>query len=420
MWTKWGEIMSGVTRDFSENRKSVLTAQVRAVNQDGQWCFFDEVGDIVSWFSARFGELQIENYLNRIDEYHKKIIDQKDITQKELEEIFRDVEHTDAEYRYEFASLNEGLERYRKSLLQMANMINPANRIFTSENLKKAAALVKTDIDAGSAKIEAVFNTELVYMQDEILKNALKEFTGDILSLGIDVMKFTVQVVKKDPAGTVVSLWQTVNDTCALLGDVGALAGGAVCVGATLFGVKGINKIKKKILEEAEEHQNIESIAEVFERAEQDDIAKIANGINAMADAYDLYDSAKGIMEGANKLDRVLTDGRYNKKARLEEMLLEEVGYKSMNTPYVYKKDAVVPAKMQKKIVDTKNKWSNVKQTYKYVTGALEGMAGEKMVETTSMGGFASDVKDFLEEAGDFLTDDLGLPGVGDIVCMLN
>ena len=58
----------------------------------------DWFGDIGLTISGWFGNLNIDNYLNNIDEYHKKILDKNNTTIKQLRKIFKTVRGDDFVY----------------------------------------------------------------------------------------------------------------------------------------------------------------------------------------------------------------------------------------------------------------------------------------------------------------------------------
>lgn len=86
-------------RDFSEAARQELFSLVSQVENE-KWCdFTDWVGDRWYDFEEWIGSLDIKNYIDNINEYHKKVIDKNNATIGQIEEIFEDVNQVSADYK---------------------------------------------------------------------------------------------------------------------------------------------------------------------------------------------------------------------------------------------------------------------------------------------------------------------------------
>ena len=86
-------------RDFSDEAKQKLLQYVKDVTSTTTWdTITDFFGDIGLTVQGWFGKLDIQNYVNDVDAYHKKILDKNDTTTQQIETIFTDVQAVDTKY----------------------------------------------------------------------------------------------------------------------------------------------------------------------------------------------------------------------------------------------------------------------------------------------------------------------------------
>lgn len=404
-----------MVHDFSEQKKSELRGQLQEVENDGQNIIADTVGDIISTFSSWIGVLSIENYLGSVSEYHRKIIDQRDMKMHELLEIFDHVESVDRQYQSEIAWLIDALEEYKNSIGKLASLMSMDKKYFNVANVGRVGFTITGSIANGELWTNSVFDRQLDKAEARVLKETAKDLISDVLLVAGSVIGFVVNIKTADSVGAAADLWQTIDGVCCTFQDVSAL----VLIGtgkiSEFTNKEGCNRVRLMRLKEAEQYQEADGMEEQFRMAGWDFVADTVSGSNMIFDVIGLVDSAKDIVESAGKFEKILTDGGVDKQARVEEMLLGEVGLKKTQIPYCKEKDGIL-----RKTKESKNIVSNIKTLYTYATGALEGNIGEKIFGKTGVGGFASDVQEFTSDFGEYWMDDLGMPDLADIVCMLN
>ena len=81
-------------RDFSEKSRNELLGLVSQVENEKISNFTDWVGDRWYDFESWIGKLNIRNYLNNVNEYHKKVIDKNNATKSSINTIFNKVKST--------------------------------------------------------------------------------------------------------------------------------------------------------------------------------------------------------------------------------------------------------------------------------------------------------------------------------------
>ena len=87
-----GDIMY---RDFSEKSKIALLGMVSQVENEKISEFTDWIGDRWYDFESWIGKLDLRNYINNVNSYHKKVIDKNNATKESINTIFSKVESLD-------------------------------------------------------------------------------------------------------------------------------------------------------------------------------------------------------------------------------------------------------------------------------------------------------------------------------------
>lgn len=119
-------------RDFSAKSKHNILNIVSQVEAE-KWCdFTDWIGDRWLDFQSWIGKLNIENYINDINTYHKKIIDKNNTTKEKIDEIFLKVHNIDNNYRNVFCDDEEIINTVLVYIQELSDIINPSNGKFDS------------------------------------------------------------------------------------------------------------------------------------------------------------------------------------------------------------------------------------------------------------------------------------------------
>ena len=113
-------------RDFSDAAKQKLLNYVDEVTANGTWnSVKDWFGDIGLNVQSWLGLLDIQRYADRIDLYHKKILDKNDTTREQIEEIFSNVQAVDTRYISITGSQASCGSDIIKLINDLANTIDP-------------------------------------------------------------------------------------------------------------------------------------------------------------------------------------------------------------------------------------------------------------------------------------------------------
>ena len=274
---------AGILRDFSEAAKENLISQIDVINAE-QWSEVTDVfGDIFYTAESWFRNLSIENYLGKVDEYHKRVLDQHDTTVDRLGEIFEAVARVDSECGVTFSSFRSLLAEESKAIRDLADLINPAMNAFTATNVKAATEVIVAKVEKANEKIDAIYDAELAYAQAQVAKNALLGLGGNILSFVGDLLSFGLNVKTANPAGAFADGWQLFNDVAAALTDFTAF----LFLGIGLCGFKMKGKSKKETRELfvafAEKSQKIDGMTELMEAEGEKELSYFFSALDMMA-----------------------------------------------------------------------------------------------------------------------------------------
>lgn len=120
-------------RDFSEKSKLQLLQLVSQVEDEKLCNFTDWVGDRWYDFESWIGKLNIRNYINNVNTYHRKVIDKNNTTKSAIESIFEKVKAADTQYCVNLTDKCTQLKLWEGYIKELGGIVNPANGRFTTE-----------------------------------------------------------------------------------------------------------------------------------------------------------------------------------------------------------------------------------------------------------------------------------------------
>lgn len=153
-------------RDFSEKSKNNLLQLVSQVENEKLSNFTDWIGDRWYDFESWIGKLNIKNYINNVNTYHKKVIDKNNATQSSINSIFNKVKSVDASYKNTFSNKKLQLQQWQRYIDELSQIVNPSNGRFNAKY------------------IESRFTTILEQIHNENLTN-LRKYLAEILDKDI-------------------------------------------------------------------------------------------------------------------------------------------------------------------------------------------------------------------------------------------
>lgn len=136
-------------RDFSEDAKEQLLEYVNEVAPVTTWeKVKDCIGDMGLTVQGWLGQLNISDYVNDLDAYHKKILDKNDTSTQQIEQIFSDVTAVDAKYGAILLETVTTGTQIVKYIRDLADTIDPAGGKFTMDKMEELLGMDKADLEA--------------------------------------------------------------------------------------------------------------------------------------------------------------------------------------------------------------------------------------------------------------------------------
>lgn len=173
-------------RDFSEASKQRLIGLVDEVEND-KWCdFTDFVGDRWYDFESWIGQLNLKNYLNNVNDYHKKVIDKNNTSKSEIEGIFTEVNAVSDRYKVRFAAMLSQLKTYRSMISSLSDTVNPAHGMFNSMYIGNSLVgnligLLQSNKALKKISGNGITNDELSSFSDDVKAYIISRYVSSIV-----------------------------------------------------------------------------------------------------------------------------------------------------------------------------------------------------------------------------------------------
>lgn len=198
-------------RDFSDNAYNELVGLVKEV-EDEQWCdFTDWLGDRWYDFESWIGLLSIDEYIDDVNSYHKKVIDKNNASVEDIKRIFDNVKIIDQNYSTRTAAYLTRLNEFKMLVGKFAETISPENGTFHPKELG--------DLIEGYKELEkylkilgtdGLSEKDIEEMDELMLSKILEKFTSSIIDSLPDI---NVGEEITIPIGPGVSVYYSVSST---------------------------------------------------------------------------------------------------------------------------------------------------------------------------------------------------------------
>lgn len=119
-------------RDFSDSAKTKLISLIDEVNEEQWFGWTDFLGDLFCW------GLNIEDYLDDLDSYHKKVVDKNNTTEEQINTIFENVAALDSSYAKIFENSRQTIQEQIDYIKALAECIDPAVDNFTLDFVEQS------------------------------------------------------------------------------------------------------------------------------------------------------------------------------------------------------------------------------------------------------------------------------------------
>lgn len=153
-------------RDFSQKAREDL----KGYAQDVGTPWYDIVDFFQDWGiddKKCLSEVQSEYSIEKVNEYHKLVLDKNDTTAKEIDEIFNAVEAVDTQYLDLTSELSRYGEKIKKLIVDMGDMIDPNGGNLSIEKMDSVLAADIEALDKAQATAATAIEEELYGMGPE-------------------------------------------------------------------------------------------------------------------------------------------------------------------------------------------------------------------------------------------------------------
>lgn len=267
-----------MTRDFTQQTYERLISQLETINGPAEW-LEDKAGDALLWMGTVIKWIDIEEYQDRIPEYHAIILDRNNTTKAELDAIFENVADVDTAYGNTFSAIAQSIKDFTVYARGLSETMEPSLSAFTSERVESLSEIYAEALQQAKAQSKTIFKEQVVTDALALQKDSLKQF-GEA---GLSMIGDTVGMFTKDPVGKFRSGWSFCNNACKFLHQGGALIGTGLVVGLMYLGASpaGVHESMK----EMKKYSKVGSVADAFEKRGDD--GRLDKSMETAAGIYD-------------------------------------------------------------------------------------------------------------------------------------
>lgn len=183
-------------RDFSDASKQRILGLVSEVENDKLCDLTDWIGDRWYDFESWIGRLNIRNYINDVNSYHKKVIDKNNATKDSIETIFNNVSNVNTTYGTIMSNIDISLGKISSYIDAMNTIVTPSNGMFNSDTMSNRFDSLLKEINSSNVQClkdqmvqdvngELIFNEDLIY---EYLKKDQAQLSAEEQEMLIDVI----------------------------------------------------------------------------------------------------------------------------------------------------------------------------------------------------------------------------------------
>lgn len=384
-------------RDYTEETFDELKRQIREINNTDFSTITDALGDLWYTFQSWIGVLKIDNYLDDVSAYHKKVLDQHNTSIADLERIFNAVYAVDQDYSTKVSGINSTMDTYCRFLMKMTELINPTAFGYTAAAVHSQMNAMSQEMADASKKLDELYDESLTMREKQIAKDAALDLISDLLSVPAHVFSFTANVAKGNISGAVADGWNLINDVFTTGEDLCALA--AVGLGKLISGLGGGEKgYRLYAVGEADQMQARTGLSAELEAADCPEwLVKRCEAIDIGTEVVGFVSTAKGLVGDANEAAKVLGSGTLSnttKWAYIKDLFFQDMGFSFMD----YNNETIAGwANNQKGF------WKNAKTIYSWAKSFDEGTSLEEFIGGFDTPGIAEKTKDIVDDVIDWV-----------------
>lgn len=215
-------------RDFTEEQKDTLKRLIDEINDEQLLPITDIFGDlwaeIVSVAAALVG-LDYFSCKNATEKYFKRVLDAKDTTKEQIDEIFENVHTVDDEHKVMFDTYLGQIERAATVMNGLTAFIDPNGDNFMKGNVLRDLDATFKEFSANMKKVNTYFDSSLDYIYTKLKEDTVKNFVKGCINFVFDATLLVGCAVTGNAAGFAHHLYGVINDGVMMNSQVSALSG---------------------------------------------------------------------------------------------------------------------------------------------------------------------------------------------------
>ena len=150
-----------MTRDFTQQTYERLISQLETINGPAEW-LEDKAGDALLWMGTVIKWIDIEEYQDRIPEYHAIILDRNNTTKAELDAIFENVADVDTAYGNTFSAIAQSIKDFTVYARGLSETMEPSLSAFTSERVESLSEIYAEALQQAKAQSKTIVKEQVV------------------------------------------------------------------------------------------------------------------------------------------------------------------------------------------------------------------------------------------------------------------
>lgn len=217
------------TRDFTRETYEILIKEIEKIDSENWSKVTDFIGDIFLRIGKFTHIISLDEEMQNVREYQKRVLDMNNTTKNQLKKIFNQTNTTDHVMAGKIKNVNEQQEPYNQKLKQLCDMIQPNWNIQNAKYIAEACQSYNKKM----GEIDKITNQEYKAEAKEAvarqMKTAAKTMISGILGAAVNVMSMPakwIKVLATEPE-TFPVVWA--SDTWKLVDEAfGSTVGGAL------------------------------------------------------------------------------------------------------------------------------------------------------------------------------------------------
>lgn len=295
-------------RDFTIAQLHNLYNQIEDVGSEWYDYALDTLGDL--WITL----MDVTNIVpltfdkNNADEYFRKVLDQKNISCNELNDIFDSVMDLDTQYGSDLNDLNFVLSKMSSAINGLTYSINPDVNIFSSQAVLHFTSGAMSEMNHSMSVIENNYDEHMSVVLKTIAKNGVVDFVkAAIDTLYTPLVEFSKCILSGDFVGALAAIYKTIDSFFTACQNLAAVV--LIPIGLGMSAIFDNNRMAYKSMKISWDYENRDGLADEWRSHSSKDgdfydtLADLTESTGYVVDIYDYCDSVNDLVDGDVEVD---------------------------------------------------------------------------------------------------------------------